>query len=185
MGATGANTTRHLAWDGCANARDLGGLPTRDGGRTRWGAAIRSDSLDGLRDAGWAALHEHGVRTVVDLRDGDERAAWVDSAAYGVTTIHLPLEDLSDVEFWLEWRGVCNTALYYRAFLDRFPERSADLVAAFVGAAPGGVLFHCQIGRDRTGLVALLLLALAGVAADDIADDHALSDARLRPYFAA
>jgi hypothetical protein len=64
---------RHLDWEGCFNARDLGGLPTRDGRETRWRSIIRSDSLDDLTSAARAAMRDHGVRTVIDLRNADER----------------------------------------------------------------------------------------------------------------
>ncbi|HEY6032238.1 MAG TPA: tyrosine-protein phosphatase, partial [Gaiellaceae bacterium] len=65
--------SRALAWDGCVNVRDLGGLPTEDGGVTLRGAVVRSDNARRLSDAGWQALLDHGVRTVVDLRWADER----------------------------------------------------------------------------------------------------------------
>ncbi|MEJ7655383.1 MAG: tyrosine-protein phosphatase [Chloroflexia bacterium] len=51
-------------------------------------------------------------------------------------------------------------------------------------AGPGGVVFHCGIGRDRTGIVTLLLLALVGVAPEEIASDYELSNDRLRPHWA-
>ena len=65
------------------------------------------------------------------------------------------------------------------AFLERFPRRVVEAVAAIADAAPGGVLLHCGAGRDRTGLVVLVLLAVAGVPAAEIASDHALSTPRL------
>src|SRR5262249_24471543 len=66
---------RELAWDGCLNVRDLGGHPTDDGGETRYGAVVRADSVRQLSDAGWAALVEYGVDTIVDLRMDQELAA--------------------------------------------------------------------------------------------------------------
>ena len=65
---------RSLAWEGLFNARDLGGLPTADGGQIRWGALVRSDLLPRLTPAGQAALLEHGVSTLVDVRFPDEVA---------------------------------------------------------------------------------------------------------------
>ncbi|HEY1700925.1 MAG TPA: tyrosine-protein phosphatase [Trebonia sp.] len=56
---------RELPWDGCVNARDLGGL-----GQVRPGAVVRMEAPRGLTGAGWAAAWEYGVRTVLDLRDG-------------------------------------------------------------------------------------------------------------------
>jgi protein tyrosine/serine phosphatase len=173
---------RHLDWDGCCNVRDLGGLATYDGRATVWGAVVRSDCVDGLTPAGWAALRSHGVRTIVDLRDASERDLDLDARPTDVLIVHRTLEDQTDQVFWAEWRGDSNTPLYYRAFVERFPDRCADVLAAIARAQPGGVLIHCVRGRDRTGLVVLLLLALVGVAPDEIAADHALSTERLRPY---
>ena len=63
---------RNLVWDGIFNARDLGGLRTDDGYRTRWSALVRSDGPDRLTEVGWTALYEHGIRTIIDLRNDDE-----------------------------------------------------------------------------------------------------------------
>ena len=81
-----------------------------------------------------------------------------------VATVHVPMDDVDDTRFWREmWDGgLDGTPLYYRPFLERKPERCVAAVAAVADAPPGGVLVHCGIGRDRTGLVALLLLALVG-----------------------
>ena len=63
-----------LAWEGCLNVRDLGGLPTEDGRRTRDGSVIRSDNIRRLTDAGWRSLAAHGVERIVDLRFPEELA---------------------------------------------------------------------------------------------------------------
>lgn len=87
---------RHLEWEGCFNVRDLGGLPTVGGSKTRWGAAVRADALDDLTAAGWEALLTHGVRTVIDLRNADERGRDAAPRPAGVATIHLPLDGIED-----------------------------------------------------------------------------------------
>ena len=99
----------------------------------------------------------------------------------GITTLHLPLDGVEDTEFWKDWgdRPEFGTPIYYRPFLDHFPERTAAVFTAIARAEPGGIAVHCGIGRDRTGLIAILLLALAGAAADEIAADYALSEARV------
>ena len=176
---------RYLTWDGCLNVRDLGGLPAARGRVTRWGAVVRSDSPAGLTAAGWAALLGHGIRTIVDLRNHDERGGPAPSrvAPAGLDVVHVPLDDVDDTSFW-RWiwdEGLDGSPLYYRPFLEQKPERCAAAVAAVADARPGGVLVHCTIGRDRAGLVSLLLLALTGVAPADIADDWELSNPRLEP----
>lgn len=183
----GITSTRHLEWEGCFNVRDLGGLPTRDGRKTRWGAVVRADALDGLTAAGWAALLEHGVRTVVDLRNDDELGADTSPRPASVTTVRVPLDGSEDREFWDVWQSgpQFGTPLYYRPHLDRFPERNVAVITAIARAEPGGVVFHCGGGRDRAGQTAMLVLALAGVPAEEIAADYMLSDERLPAKYAA
>ena len=173
---------RDLTWDGCANVRDLGGLRTRDGRAIRHGALVRADALDRLSAAGWAALEAHGVRTVIDLRNDDELGTDLAPRPAGLTTLHLPLDGIEDTEFWQDWhdRPEFGTPLYYRPFLDHFPERTAAVFTAIARAAPGGVAVHCGIGRDRTGLITILLLALVGVDIDGITADYALSEPRVQ-----
>jgi protein-tyrosine phosphatase len=79
---------------------------------------------------------------------------------------------------------VDGTPLYYRPFLERKIDRCVAAVRAVARAAPGGVVVHCGIGRDRTGLVSLLLLTLAGVTVDAVAGGYALSGERPRRYLA-
>jgi protein-tyrosine phosphatase len=179
------SSRRHLDWNGCFNARDLGGLRTAGGHVLRRGAVVRADALDELDAGAWAALRALGIRTVIDLRNDDERGS-VATPPAGLATLHLPLDNIEDRSFWDEWSSgwQFGTPLYYGPHIARFPERSAGVIAAIARAAPGGVVFHCGIGRDRTGLVAMLLLSVLGVSPEDIAEDHVLSGARLGPLFA-
>jgi protein tyrosine/serine phosphatase len=177
---------RHLHWEGCFNARDLGGLRTRDGGAIRSGALVRADAADRLSAAGWLALHAHGVRTIIDLRNDDEREPDRAPRPGDLTTLELPLDAIDESEFWEDWYSGPQfaTPLYYGPHLERFPERSARVLAAIANAPPGGVLVHCVGGRDRTGQIVMLALALAGVGADAIAADYALSAERLPARYA-
>jgi protein-tyrosine phosphatase len=172
---------RDLEWEGCFNVRDLGGLPAGEGGTTRPGALVRSDAPGRLTGAGWAALRAYGIATIVDLRDESERDGL--PARAELATVHVPVLDLADEAFWADWRNTWNTPRFYRAILERFADRFASAVVAVARANPGGVLVHCQAGRDRTGLVTALLLSVAGVPAKLIAADYALSAARLRPLY--
>jgi protein-tyrosine phosphatase len=200
------SANREVTWEGFFNARDLGGLPTRDGRLTRRGALIRSADLRFVTEAGWRAADDAGVRTIIDLRNDDEihphagpgLTALGGSAFFaaaeptapvpgGIDTVHLPLDGMEDVAFWryLNDERLNGTPLYFRPFLERKPQRCAAAVAAVANARPGGVIFHCGGGRDRTGLLALLLLALAGVEPEAIAADYEQSVQPRRALLAA
>ncbi len=177
---------RHLEWDGCFNVRDLGGLATADGRHIRRGTLVRSDGLDRLTTAGWAAVRGHGIRTIVDLRNEQEIGPDAAPRPDGLVTVRVPIDDCADTAFWEYcWANELDgSPLYYGPFLTQKPARCAAAVAAVAHAGPGGVLVHCVAGRDRTGLVTMLLLALAGVRAEDIADDYELSAVRLSALYA-
>jgi protein-tyrosine phosphatase len=174
---------RRLDWDGCFNVRDLGGLPTADGRETRWGAVVRSEAPDLLTADGWSALYEHGIRTIIDLRSDDELTRDAERRA-DLHIVRRPLDAVEDAEFWDRGTagGQFGTPLYYRPFLDHFPHRIVGVLGVIAQARLGGVLVHRAAGRHRTGLITLLLLALVGVAAEDIAD-YALSVSGLARLF--
>jgi len=177
---------RDLLWDGCLNVRDLGGHPIEGGGQTSYGAYVRADALDGLSDAGWRALVDYGVRTVVDLRRADERTAdWPHDLPF--VALNRPLTPAFDPE----WESITrramivdapeSTRLAYIQFLERYRTGFGEAVTTIAAAdGEGAVLFHCMAGKDRTGMVAALLLTIAGVDRDAIAADYALSGLNLR-----
>ena len=171
---------RVLTWDGCNNVRDLGDLNTSGGRKTRWGAMVRSDHPAKLTTKGWSALYEHGIRTIISLRThGLVEEDYLDTTPRlaDITAIEIAIEDFTDTEFIKQWvdTGLWSTPLYYRDALQRWPERHVAVIRAIAQAQPGGALFHCKRGHDRTGIIALLLLALAGVSPDDIVADYELS----------
>ncbi len=170
---------RVLAWDGCTNARDLGGLHTCDGRMTHWGAVVRSDTPARLSAEGWSALYAYGVRTIISLRTHGMAEEEVDAAPRpaDITTVHVAIEDITDKEFAQKWASsdLWCTPLYFQDALTRWPERHAAAIAAVARARPGGVLFHCRRGNDRTGMIAMLLLAIAGVTPDEIIADYEMS----------
>jgi protein-tyrosine phosphatase len=170
---------RILAWDGCNNVRDLGGLSTSDGRVTRRGAIVRSDTPARLTAAAWSALYEYGIRTIISLRTIGmvEDKLNVTPPYSDLVTVQAAIEDITDREFLQQWAvtELWGTPLYYKDALRRWPERHAAVISAIAQARPGGVLFHCIRGHDRTGIIALLLLALVGVAPDEIIADYELS----------
>jgi protein-tyrosine phosphatase len=178
--------SRNLAWDGLLNARDLGGHATEDGGETRWGSIVRADSVRQLTDAGWKAVVDYGVRTIVDLRSEEELAA-DPPAELPVDAVHVSFfDDRPDVFEEVEAASARAadhaeaTREVYLIFLEHFQRNVAAAIRAVARAPEGGVVVHCHGGKDRTGLVSAFLLRLAGVPIDEIAADYALSEERLR-----
>jgi protein-tyrosine phosphatase len=172
---------RYLRWNACYNVRDLGGLATADGTRTRRGALVRADSVGRLTEQGRAALEEYGIRTIIDLRFGvemrDDPSPFTDHATIISHNLSLNPNDVSVTRSLAVQRA---SALPYPAtvnvaYLATHQSQIAAVMRAIADAPEGGVLFHCHAGRDRTGLIAALLLALAGVPAPAITADYALS----------
>jgi hypothetical protein len=174
------SVSRALSWKGCCNVRDLGGLPTEDGSETRFGVVVRADDVSLLAPSGWRALEEYGVRRIVDLRHEDP------PYETPVELVRVPLLDdpairevdelLLGVDDVVKWR-----TRNYLFFLERFAAAFAAAVDAIGAPIDGAVLIHCAGGVDRTGLVAALLLRVAGVEPDTIAEDYALSEASWAP----
>ena len=164
---------RDLVWDGCLNVRDLGGLETAGGGRTRYGAVVRADDVHQLSDEGWRALVHHGIRTVLDLR-GDHEREDDPPAELPVEVVHVPFMEASEAEWEeiaeeIEAAAVAapdvasSTRDVYLIFLERFKANVAASVRALAYAPEGGIVIHCVGGKDRTGLLVAFLLHLAGV----------------------
>jgi hypothetical protein len=177
---------RDLVWDGCVNVRDLGGYTTEEGRETRFGAVVRADSVRKLSPAGWQALVNHGIRTIVDLRFHSELEA-DPPLELPVDVVHVPVFPEPSPE-WKEIDAIGDAAgpgalgirAVYGELLRRRAERFAEAVTAVARSPGGGVVVHCTAGKDRTGLVSALLLRLAGVAIDDVATDYAATTANLR-----
>ena len=181
-------TERVLRWADCLNVRDLGGHPTEDGGQTRFGAVVRADSVASLTEEGWRQALDYGVRTVIDLRLQAERDA-DPPRALPIEALHHPafgpwdetIEAEIDAVSAAEPDTPSKTAAVYLEFLERFGPNFARAVSAVANAPDGAVIVHCQGGKDRTGLVAAMLLRLAGVGIEAIAEDYALSEVNLAP----
>jgi protein tyrosine/serine phosphatase len=175
---------RRLLWAACENVRDLGGLPTIDGGRIRQAALIRSDSPDRLTSTGIAALREYGVRRIIDLRSAGEAAArpgpFVSDPMYRL----LPFIDPRQ-EALRDPAAEPTLASVYCASITRNASHIVAAIAAIADAPPGGVLVHCASGKDRTGMTVALVLRVAGTADDVIASDYAYTAACLRTRFDA
>ena len=173
--------SRLLEWEGCLNVRDLGGVALADGGETPYGALIRADNIGRLTDEGWRSLASHGVARIVDLRwpeeIGEDPPRDVD-----IDVVHVSLLGELDPDFTddvRDYMAVDDPAGYwavsYTRILGAFAPNFARALAAIADAPQGAVVFHCVGGKDRTGLVAALLLRLAGAPIEEIARDYALT----------
>jgi protein-tyrosine phosphatase len=167
---------RVLAWDGCVNVRDLGGLPTEDGAETRFGVFVRADSIRGLTPAGWEALVSFGVQRAIDLR-ADIEVADDPPGDAPVPVVRVPIVPW-ETTLGDDWPSMREG---YMVLLEHFRDRFARVVDE-LAAAEGPVVIHCMGGRDRTGLAVALVLRLAGVASATIAEDHAESDGNWAPF---
>ncbi len=171
---------RHLPIPGTYNIRDLGGYPTQAGSRVRWRRFLRADSLHRMDPSGIDRLLREGLATVVDLRSRSEIAEAPNPLRHNaqVAFHNVPLfEDLAPaalgqsetpsddplLEFYL-------TALHTRSGAIR------DILGLMAEARDGTILFNCTAGKDRTGIVAALLLGVAGVSRPDIVSDYVLTD---------
>ncbi len=137
-----------------------------------------------LTEAGWAAAWAHGVRTVVDLREADECEPDLAPRPAGMTTVRVPLDPVG-TPFYEHWAKIDNLSspLYFPAMLAGHPERVIAAVRAIASAAPGCVVFHCAGGKDRTGLLALVLLTLAAAGPEEIIADYLLTYERMKPRY--
>ncbi|GAA2979812.1 tyrosine-protein phosphatase [Actinokineospora diospyrosa] len=173
--------SRFLELDGCFNFRDLGGHRTVDGRAVATGVLFRSDGLHRLSETGRVAFAELGVVTVLDLRTQREveHKAWRPPQGWSGRWRHVPL-----VAETPDWSTVARDALDdpgYAAthYAEIAAEGAANLRASVEALVePEGLpaVFHCAAGKDRTGILAALILRLLGVPVEDVADDYALSE---------
>lgn len=183
---------RHLALEGSYNVRDVGGYPAAGGRRTRWRTLFRADSLHALPKPAQAELMGYGVRTIVDLRHPSEVAALpnVLAASSDVRYVNAPLITERSAGRKLFGRGgslakwlgrrdggssLAPLELVYRRIVDNQQPELRAVLAELARPAGFPMLVHCTAGKDRTGVVIGLALSIAGVPAETVANDYALS----------
>ena len=171
---------RDLDWDGSRNIRDLGGLPTplSPTGATIEGRVARGPRRELLTDAGWTAARSWGLRSVVDLRNegeiGRRETDPVVESLDSLWIVHAPTEDQSHPEFQAVCMPILDSPEYWQHNLRILPGQVRGALVAIASAKPG-ILMHCSAGRDRTGMMSALLLANAGVSADEVLSDYSTS----------
>ena len=168
------------------NLRDLGGIPAGEGRQVRRGTLYRSAALGELTAPERAALSSLGVRTVVDLRNNDERAAqptpWAELGWGGYWARdyrrpgHGDMGHIFTNDTLTHERSLDFMLKFYRDVAYDHVEAIRRLFRA-VADGEGPVLFHCTSGKDRTGASAALLLSAAGASREAIVADYLATEA--------
>ncbi len=175
------HAARFVPLGGALNLRDLGGLPLTAGGSTRPGRLLRSDAVRTLAPGDAETIERWALGTVVDLRQTHELTEAPSAlAGYGGLAVH-------HVEVWTHVDAAAGPPAdpwsitgFYLGALDHAGPAFARAVG-ILADAEGAALFHCTAGKDRTGLLALLVLEAVGVTRDAVVEDFALTDARIGP----
>ena len=178
---------RLVKLEGAHNFRDLGGYETRDGRTLKWGLIYRSDNLHELTDADLQTLAERDLRTVIDFRSLEERTAEPNRIPPSVRTtrvVQLSQIEINVAEFVDRLLSGEMSAEESRQFLldnyiQKVREGGPSFGEVFTALASGEkepLLFHCTAGKDRTGLMAAVLLSALGVPRDVVADDYVITE---------
>ena len=154
---------RNVPIDGVSNVRDLGGSQTADGKIMKYGLIYRSAKGENITENGKRIIKKLGIRTDMDLRGskaaqkgspfGDELKLLVFNGAYYANCGFETGLDGSE-----EYRNAFRDELKACAIADNYP-----------------MIFHCSLGRDRTGTLAFILEALCGVDKEILFRNHMLS----------
>lgn len=162
------------------NLRDLGGVLASDGRRVRRGRIFRSGALTDLAADELAAVQALDIHTIVDLRRNAERSAcptpW---QTIGCKNYWSRDYEESDADHRERMQQPDYTAKESRdwmlALFSELPyEHAASYAFLFraIATGAGPILFHCAVGKDRTGAAAALVLEVAGVGRGDILADY-------------
>lgn len=169
---------RHLSFEGAFNFRDLGGYATRDGRTVKWRTLFRADAVHRLPDSELDQLAGIGLKTVIDLRTGAEvEEGHLHDPSRGITHVHLDV--LGEV-----WKprdldadadaGEVLSDLYVH-MLDIGAPALSEAFRTLADSSKLPAVFHCAAGKDRTGVLAAMVLSTIGVADHVIVADYAIS----------
>ena len=168
---------------GAYNFRDLGGYPTADGGATRWKQLYRSDTLHDLTEKDLAALRQVGLHTIIDLRTAAELQTTGRGPLQGedIAYLHLSViqEAISNDPVVLPPLAELELASVYLRWLESSPRAFIEALAALGRPENYPAVFHCAAGKDRTGVLAALVLDIVGVKRKTIVADYALTATHL------
>lgn len=186
---SGLPASRRLLLETMFNVRDLGGYPTRDGSITSFGKFIRADAPFRLNEHDLQTLLQLPVTTVIDLRSPSEnnQENYRLNASPDVDYFNIPLLGFDMMASIMAMNDsddpyIAVPDLYIR-MLEKAQEPIGDVITRLARAKSGACLFHCTHGKDRTGIIAALLLMLASVRDQDIIADYQVSATYLKPWF--
>ena len=167
------------------NVRDIGCYCDRNGGKLREGRFLRADALGRLDDREWKFLKDYGVTLIVDLRSPMEREQEPfgrEAEAAGIRYHSVPMFDNIQSNDGTEEFPSSLHDLYIR-MLDKNGAQIREVLREFLKNEEGCCLFNCTAGKDRTGVIAMLLLGLADVEDDTIIADYSVSAENMKHLF--
>jgi protein-tyrosine phosphatase len=174
---------RNLGLQGARNFRDLGGYRAAGGARTRWGRVFRSDALV-LEDLDFDTFASLGIRAVYDLRSDLERETTpnrLPDSSHTIAEVALIGDEATRPAFDVTLQdGEAFLAELYMHVLESSAGTIGRIISGLADETRLPAVFHCAAGKDRTGLVAAVLLAVLGVSEEEILDDYELTS-RYRP----
>jgi protein-tyrosine phosphatase len=170
-----ADSNRVIPLEGALNVRDLGGL-MGDHGAVPYDHFIRAANLAKLTPADREVLYKHDVVLDIDLRTPEEDRGSPDALASDPHIRYLPISLLGASMT----RPTSLRGMYVDALASDQPQFK-QVFEAIAAAGQGGVLYHCTVGKDRTGMISAMLLQLAGVPRDQIVHNYAVSAYYLKP----
>lgn len=174
---------RRWPLEGVANFRDLGGYPCH-GGVTRYGVFFRSAHLNAATAKDAQILSEAGISTIVDLRYPDESMTFPDREIPGSAVINCSImgEIAADkIAVNNSVRDTRTMIRMYRQILEFGKLGLASALRCLLNAQDAAV-FHCAAGKDRTGIIAMFLLGIAGVSREDIIADYEVSHTYIHDF---
>ena len=174
-----------IPMEGTHNTRSLGGYINKDGQAVKENRFFRSDSTSGMTEKDVETLRQRGLVCVIDLRSDFERiqAPSVYKGANKADYYEIPLLD-GVASNGFSGSFPANMGQLYVELLQNQAKAFAQvfkIIAAY--NKKGAVLYHCMVGKDRTGLVSMFLLDLAGVDRKTILTDYSTSEENMKPVF--
>lgn len=173
-------TARRLKFTHILNCRDLGGYQT-EYGVTKFGRFLRAGVVEVPDDSEIKALEAYGVNTVIDLRG--------DFEVNDMQTELGRINGCKHMNISLYEANVANAngemgqlGEIYSMIVDENRDKIRTVLEAIADADDGCLFYHCFFGKDRTGILTLLLLTIAGADEDDIIADYEVTYSYIRRY---